>query len=173
MLNVLGGAAEESHDALVDLASRTYEKDLDVYIHMYGKASKPGRKIGHVTVTSPSADITGLEKLAGAMTKEVDSIREGRIASAAETLRPTDAAAAAAAAAPAKAAAATTSSRNRSNPLVVVTMGSDSDLPVLKGAFEVLEKFVYRTTTPSRLRTGRRSGWWSWARPRRLAGFAC
>ncbi|KAJ6788239.1 hypothetical protein PWT90_10620 [Aphanocladium album] len=152
MLNVLGGAAEESHDQLVDLASQTYEKDLDVYIHLYGKASKPGRKIGHITVTSPSADISGLEKLAGALTKEVDSVREGRIASAAETLRPADAGAAI----PAKTAA--TSSRNRSNPLVVVTMGSDSDLPVLKGAFEVLEKFgvPYDYTITSAHRTPQR-----------------
>jgi phosphoribosylaminoimidazole carboxylase len=33
------------------------------------------------------------------------------------------------------------SSRDTKNPLVVVTMGSDSDLHVLRGAFEVLEKF--------------------------------
>lgn len=139
MLNVLGGAAETSHDSLIDQASRTYAPDLDVYIHLYGKASKPSRKIGHITVTSPTADISGLETLAGTLTKEVDSIRAGRITSAAATLRPSDnTATAAPAAAPTK---AVTSSRNRSNPLVVVTMGSDSDLPVLKGAFEVLEKF--------------------------------
>ncbi|EGX90447.1 phosphoribosylaminoimidazole carboxylase [Cordyceps militaris CM01] len=152
MLNILGGAAEESHDVLLDEASRSYDKDMDVYIHLYGKASKPGRKIGHITVTSPSAQISSLEQLAGSLTKEVDSIREGRIASAAAMLRPSGSGAAAAA--PAK----PVSSRSRSNPLVVVTMGSDSDLPVLKGAFEVLEKFgvPYDYTITSAHRTPQR-----------------
>ncbi len=153
MLNVLGGAAEASHETLVDRASRSYGSDMDVYIHLYGKASKPGRKIGHITVTSPSADIAGLEQLAGALTKDVDSIRAGRLASAAAPLRPSEASSSAAAA-PAKPA----SSRNRSSPLVVVTMGSDSDLPVLRGAFEVLEKFgvPYDYTITSAHRTPQR-----------------
>ncbi|OAA59983.1 phosphoribosylaminoimidazole carboxylase [Cordyceps fumosorosea ARSEF 2679] len=151
MLNVLGGAAEESHETLVDMASRSYDKDMDVYIHLYGKASKPGRKIGHITVTSPSAKVSGLEQLAGQLTKEVDSIREGRLASAAAQLRPSDSAAAPAPSKPA-------SSRSRSDPLVVVTMGSDSDLPVLKGAFEVLELFgvPYDYTITSAHRTPQR-----------------
>lgn len=149
MLNILGGATEDAHEKLVETASRSYDNYMDVYIHLYGKASKPGRKIGHITVTSPSSQITSLEQLASSLTQEADSIREGRIASAAVQLRPSDAAPA-----PAKPA----SSRNRSKPLVVVTMGSDSDLPVLKGAFEVLEKFgvPYDYTITSAHRTPQR-----------------
>ncbi|KAJ4147595.1 hypothetical protein LMH87_002107 [Akanthomyces muscarius] len=152
MLNILGGAEEESHDKLVDIASRSYDTNMDVYIHLYGKASKPGRKIGHITVTSSAANIASLEQLAGSLTKEVDSVREGRIASAAVQLRPSDAPSSTSA--PSKPA----SSRSRSNPLVVVTMGSDSDLPVLKGAFEVLEKFgvPYDYTITSAHRTPQR-----------------
>lgn len=152
MLNILGGAEEESHDKLVDIASRSYDTNMDVYIHLYGKASKPGRKIGHITVTSPAANIASLEQLADSLTKEVNSVREGRIASAAVQLRPSDAPSSTSA--PSKPA----SSRSRSNPLVVVTMGSDSDLPVLKGAFEVLEKFgvPYDYTITSAHRTPQR-----------------
>lgn len=152
MLNILGGAEEKSHDKLVDLASRNFDTEMDVYIHLYGKASKPSRKIGHITVTSPTANMASLEQLASPLTKEVDSVREGRIASAAVQLRPSDATASTSA--PAKPA----SSRSRSNPLVVVTMGSDSDLPVLKGAFEVLEKFgvPYDYTITSAHRTPQR-----------------
>lgn len=146
MLNILGGAEESSHDALVDLASRSYDPDMDVYIHLYGKGSKPGRKIGHITVTSPSPKAS-LEQLAAPLTKEVDAIRAGRLASAAAPMRPSDAS-----------TSKPVSSRSRSNPLVVVTMGSDSDLPVLRGAFEVLEKFgvPYDYTITSAHRTPQR-----------------
>lgn len=154
MLNILGGAEEGSHDALVDLASHSYDEDMDVYIHLYGKASKPSRKIGHITVTSPLVAKGGadLEKLAGVLTREVDSIRDGRIASAAVQLRPS------ATAAPAATSTKPVSSRSKTSPLVVVTMGSDSDLPVLRGAFEVLEKFnvPYDYTITSAHRTPQR-----------------
>lgn len=152
MLNILGGAEEKSHDKLVDLASGNFDTEMDVYIHLYGKASKPSRKIGHITVTSPTANIASLEQLANSLTKEVDSVREGRISSAAVQLRPSDAPSSTSA--PSKPA----SSRSRSNPLVVVTMGSDSDLPVLKGTFEVLEMFgvPYDYTITSAHRTPQR-----------------
>ncbi|RSM02549.1 hypothetical protein CDV31_010854 [Fusarium ambrosium] len=133
MLNILGGAQESSHDALVDLTHTHYHDDMDVFLHLYGKSSKPGRKIGHITVTSYSPAVN-LEELAAPLIKEVDSIRQGRLDAASAQLRPTAPATTSQPPAP-------TSSRDTKNPLVVVTMGSDSDLHVLKGAFEVLERF--------------------------------
>lgn len=132
MLNILGGAQEDSHDSLVDLTHSLYNDDMDIFLHLYGKSSKPGRKIGHITVTSYSPD-TNLEQLAGPLIKEVDHIRQDRLDVASAQLRPN---------APATSQpTSSTSSRDTKNPLVVVTMGSDSDLHVLKGAFEILEHF--------------------------------
>ncbi|KAJ4329230.1 hypothetical protein N0V84_000356 [Fusarium piperis] len=135
MLNILGGAQESSHDALVDLTHTHYHDDMDVFLHLYGKSSKPGRKIGHITVTSYSPEVN-LEELAAPLIKEVDSIRQGRLDAASAQLRPTAPATTSQPPAP-----ISSSSRDTKNPLVVVTMGSDSDLHVLKGAFEVLERF--------------------------------
>ncbi|KAJ9139473.1 AIRC-domain-containing protein [Pleurostoma richardsiae] len=135
MLNILGGAQEDSHDPLVDLTHSVYDDDMDIFLHLYGKTSKPGRKIGHITVTSYSPSVN-LEQLAAPLIKEVDSIRQGRLDAASAQLRPVEAPAASQ---PAPTSSA--SSRDAKSPLVVVTMGSDSDLPVLKGAFEVLERF--------------------------------
>lgn len=134
MLNILGGAQESSHDALVELTNSLYHDDMDVFLHLYGKGSKPGRKIGHITATSYSSDVN-LEQLVKPLIKEVDQIRQLRLEAASAQLRPDAPSATQPASAP------PTSSRDTKNPLVVVTMGSDSDLSVLKGAFEVLEKF--------------------------------
>ncbi|KAK1690776.1 phosphoribosylaminoimidazole carboxylase [Colletotrichum godetiae] len=128
MLNILGGAREDSHDELVDLTTSLYDDNMDVFLHLYGKSSKPGRKIGHITVTTHSAN-SSLERLAAPLIKEVNYMREARLDASSDQLRPQDS--------PAK----KTSSRNTDKPLVVVTMGSDSDLNVLKGAFEILEHF--------------------------------
>lgn len=127
MLNILGGAREESHEELVDLTTSLYDDNMDIFLHLYGKSSKPARKIGHITVTSYSRSAS-LEKLAAPLINEVDHMRQARLDASTEQLRPQE---------PPK----KTSSRNVDQPLVVVTMGSDSDLKVLKGAFEILEKF--------------------------------
>ncbi|RYP14234.1 hypothetical protein DL765_006514 [Monosporascus sp. GIB2] len=135
MLNILGGATEDSHESLVDLTQSLYDDSMDIFLHLYGKSSKPGRKIGHITVTSYSPD-ANLEQLAAPLIKEVDHIRQGRLDMNSAQLRPDDAATSSQ-----PPPASSTSSRDATNPLVVITMGSDSDLPVLKGAFEVLERF--------------------------------
>ncbi|KAI1386222.1 phosphoribosylaminoimidazole carboxylase [Hypoxylon trugodes] len=152
MLNILGGAQEESHHSLVDLTNSLYDDEMDIFLHLYGKSSKPGRKIGHITVTSYSPN-TNLEQLAAPLTKEVDSIRQERLNAKATQLRPT-----APTAAPSQPSTAPSSSRNTTQPLVVVTMGSDSDLPVLRGAFEILERFhvPYDFTITSAHRTPHR-----------------
>ena len=148
MLNILGGAREDSHDSLVDLTQSLYYDEMDVFLHLYGKSSKPGRKIGHITVTSYSPD-TNLQLLAAPLTRAVDQMRQERISAASAQLRPD------APATSQPSTALTSSSRDTKNPLVVVTMGSDSDLHVLKGAFEVLEKFCvpYDFTITSAHRT--------------------
>lgn len=153
MLNILGGAREDSHEALVDLSASLYDDQMDIFLHQYGKTSKPGRKIGHITATAYTPD-TDLEQLVAPLVKEVDSIRQGRLDAASAQLRPSDAPAAGIS----PSSSSSSSSREPSAPLVVVTMGSDSDLPVLKGAFEILERFCvpYDFTITSAHRTPHR-----------------
>jgi 5-(carboxyamino)imidazole ribonucleotide synthase len=52
MVNVLGGPATEMYSAFRHCMAR----DPGVRIHMYGKDVRPGRKIGHVTVSSDDLD---------------------------------------------------------------------------------------------------------------------
>jgi len=54
MVNVLGGADPDLYGRLVHVMAA----DPGVKVHLYGKAVRPGRKVGHVTVAG--ADIRGL-----------------------------------------------------------------------------------------------------------------
>ena len=47
MVNVLGGAYEDLYRSYLHVMAR----DPGVKVHLYGKTVKPGRKVGHVTVT--------------------------------------------------------------------------------------------------------------------------
>jgi 5-(carboxyamino)imidazole ribonucleotide synthase len=47
MVNVLGGAYEDLYRSYLHVMAR----DPGVKVHLYGKAVRPGRKVGHVTVT--------------------------------------------------------------------------------------------------------------------------
>ena len=47
MVNILGGAVDD----LEAQRSVVLRKVPEAHIHLYGKAVKPGRKVGHVTVT--------------------------------------------------------------------------------------------------------------------------
>lgn len=159
MLNILGGAKPESHHELSKLARGTYGDDFDVYLHLYGKASKPGRKIGHITITG-SCSIKELEAKSKKLIDMVDQIRLDRIQAALETLRPTQESAPAVNGSKSpegpepvpKTIRAGDKIENRaelepkplteeSKPLVLVTMGSDSDLPVLKAGLDILREF--------------------------------
>ncbi|EFX04970.1 phosphoribosylaminoimidazole carboxylase [Grosmannia clavigera kw1407] len=93
MINILGGVTEHAHLPLVAAAKALFGHQKAAYVHLYGKQSKPGRKIGHITVTGVVADVAELEAFAQPL------------------------------------------------PLVLVTMGSDSDLPVLKAGIDVLTEF--------------------------------
>jgi phosphoribosylaminoimidazole carboxylase len=50
MLNILGGKSKDSHKKLMREAMALPNAAL----HMYGKESKPARKIGHITVVADS-----------------------------------------------------------------------------------------------------------------------
>jgi phosphoribosylaminoimidazole carboxylase len=125
MVNILGGANPESHLRLVEKAKSMYGKGVGVYLHLYGKQSKPGRKIGHVTFTAVTADIAELEKFAQPLVDIAEEIRQERIKAGSAALRPEQAVA----------------KKSSLPPLVLVTMGSDSDLPVLKAGIDVLNEF--------------------------------
>ncbi|KAK3987061.1 ATP-grasp domain-containing protein [Cladorrhinum sp. PSN332] len=171
MLNILGGAKPDSHHELSSLARGTFSDDMDVYLHLYGKASKPGRKIGHITITG-FCSIEELEAKAKTFIDIVDKIREDRLAATNETLRPTQEPSSAALngsktpepllkATYTDTLKTTTKAEEQveedkvedkaqleaappadtTNPLVLVTMGSDSDLPVLKAGLDILREF--------------------------------
>ncbi|KAK4150752.1 hypothetical protein C8A00DRAFT_17770 [Chaetomidium leptoderma] len=133
MLNILGGATPSAHLKLAELAQNTFDDDMDVYLHLYNKASKPGRKIGHITITGTSS-VHNLEAKAKPFIDLVDQIRRDRLSATAETLRPTQQNTATTKAPPSKKNEATP-------PLVLVTMGSDSDLPVLQAGLDILRDF--------------------------------
>lgn len=51
MLNILGGPTSDSHLSISEIARR----ETDASVHLYGKGdARPGRKMGHVTLTAPS-----------------------------------------------------------------------------------------------------------------------
>ena len=52
MVNVLGGDHPDMYRAYRHVMAR----DPDLHVHMYGKEVRPGRKIGHVTVSGDDLD---------------------------------------------------------------------------------------------------------------------
>ncbi|KAL7916642.1 hypothetical protein GGI35DRAFT_47793 [Trichoderma velutinum] len=124
MINILGGANPDSHLALVEKAKSMYGNKMAVYVHLYGKESKPSRKIGHITVTGLVASITELEAFAKPLVDMASDIRQERLQARSKALRPDQAI-----------------SKATQAPLVLVTMGSDSDLPVLKAGIDILNQF--------------------------------
>lgn len=119
MLNILGGAQKTSHDRLVELAEREYDNYTDVYVHLYGKESKPGRKIGHITITGQSS-VERLGERISPLIQTMDEIRAERIGSK---------------------YVHTPTAHLRAAPLVAVTMGSDSDLTTVAAGLKILDEF--------------------------------
>ncbi|KAJ1725486.1 phosphoribosylaminoimidazole carboxylase ade2 [Coemansia erecta] len=130
MINVLGGS--NGFDSVLDpcLAS------LDVAgatVHLYGKAdAKPGRKMGHITVVADSAlqlrrrtdMIVG--KLANASDEERQRLAYRQSALVAENGSVSD---------------EEKEDVKAMSPLVGIIMGSDSDLPTMRPAAQLLEQF--------------------------------
>jgi phosphoribosylaminoimidazole carboxylase len=161
MVNILGGATITSHHKLSALARETFDDKMYAYLHLYGKESKPGRKIGHVTLTG-SCPIQELERLAEPFLKLADEIRAERIKADTKPLRPQNAPASETANGVQKSTAAVAvqskisgsqvvvnpdANKVEEAPLVLVTMGSDSDLPVLGAGLDILDKFKVPYTT--------------------------
>ncbi|KAF2631713.1 phosphoribosylaminoimidazole carboxylase [Macroventuria anomochaeta] len=130
MLNILGAATPDSDKKVAQYAI----ENSDASVHMYGKGdSRPGRKMGHLTITRPT-----LREAEQAIQPLVDFVDEQK----GNALGPR-------------------SDDPEPEPLVAVIMGSDSDLPVLKAGLQILEKldipFTTRITsahrTPDWLRT--------------------
>ncbi|KAK0746227.1 hypothetical protein B0T18DRAFT_429227 [Schizothecium vesticola] len=194
MLNILGGATPTSHHELTRMARRAFNDNMDVYLHLYGKESKPGRKIGHITLTS-DLSIDELEKKSKPFVERVDEMRQERLDAEVEQLRPQEQEAPQPSPSPdsnamnggesavpadtfesfvtaiesrqfklSKEAAPAVENAIKQvtaqvngdvngqltsditsdlpeRPLVLVTMGSDSDLPVLKAGLDILREF--------------------------------
>jgi phosphoribosylaminoimidazole carboxylase len=118
MLNILGGKTSDSH---VQVAKKALESP-NASIHLYGKGdARPGRKMGHITITAPTLEAAERE-----MQPLIDFVDEQK----GKPLGPRSD--------PASAQEA---------PLVAVIMGSDSDLPVLRAGLEILQKLEIPFTT--------------------------
>jgi 5-(carboxyamino)imidazole ribonucleotide synthase len=52
MVNILGGTVGRLHDGYPHVQAR----DSGVRVHLYGKAVRPGRKVGHVTAYGDDLD---------------------------------------------------------------------------------------------------------------------
>lgn len=129
MLNILGGQTPDSH---VQVAKRALESP-NASIHLYGKGdARPGRKMGHITLTAPT--LAAAEREIQPLIDFVDSQKGKPVPE---------------------------STAVKEEPVVAVIMGSDSDLPVLRAGLSILEKlqvpFTTRITsahrTPDWLRT--------------------
>ncbi|KAF2267423.1 phosphoribosylaminoimidazole carboxylase [Lojkania enalia] len=115
MLNILGGWTPDSH---IQVAKKAVEVP-NASIHLYGKGdARPGRKMGHITLTAPT--MAAAEREIQPLIDAVDT-QKGKSLEAKET--PKD------------------------EPLVAVIMGSDSDLPVLRAGLQILEKLQIPFTT--------------------------
>ncbi|TKX21690.1 phosphoribosylaminoimidazole carboxylase [Elsinoe australis] len=123
MLNILGGADPKSH---IEIAELALEQDR-TEIHLYDKGdARPGRKMGHVTVTAPT--MSKCEALIAPLVAAVDKQRAERLNLPA----------------PSAPSAGTTT---KDAPKVAVIMGSYSDMPVLKPGLDILTKLGIPVTT--------------------------
>lgn len=127
MLNILGGPTPTSHL----LAARTALTIPGAKIHLYGKGDgRPGRKMGHITLISSSMEVA--ETKMQPLINIIDAIRTHRYGD--NTSRTSSAIL--------STAAHLTTTRHDPNrkpkPLIGITMGSDSDLPTLIPALELL-----------------------------------
>ncbi|KAJ2900166.1 phosphoribosylaminoimidazole carboxylase [Zalerion maritima] len=159
MVNILGGKDAESHLPLLTLADASFEENMDVHVHMYGKESKPSRKIGHITLVSTSLDIEGLERKATEYVEMADLIAAERRDSGSKSMRPIAAGRTITPKSTTLIARSTTQKKQekpveekksaifgqhiqkKAAPLVAVTMGSDSDLKVLAAGLKILDDF--------------------------------
>jgi 5-(carboxyamino)imidazole ribonucleotide synthase len=60
MVNLVGSVPAEG----------SFGSEPGTHLHLYGKASRPGRKLGHVTVTAPDPDTR--DRVLGRVTQTAD-----------------------------------------------------------------------------------------------------
>ena len=151
MLNVIGTA-----DGQLSTTAASINRALSMpnaHVHWYGKSPpKARRKMGHINVSGPSA---------AAVLAMIEELRTAE-APAAPAAAPAGGSAAkrkrgagAAANAPAASALSSAVSTGTSTPIVGIIMGSDSDLPTMRAAAEILDEFgvPYELTVVSAHRT--------------------
>jgi 5-(carboxyamino)imidazole ribonucleotide synthase len=73
----IGSTSAEVHSGMVNLIgsvppSGSFDLDLDIHVHLYGKGSRPGRKLGHVTVIGPDPDTR--DRVLGRVTRTADNL---------------------------------------------------------------------------------------------------
>ncbi|KAK5782367.1 phosphoribosylaminoimidazole carboxylase ADE2 PWA37_005371 [Arxiozyma heterogenica] len=111
MLNLLGD--KDVPNGELKICERALQTP-GAFVYLYGKESRPGRKVGHINIVSSSMQECQrrLDYITGKSNKPV-------VMTAVDQLK----------------------SRETVNPLVGIIMGSDSDLPVMSAACKVLEDF--------------------------------
>lgn len=115
MLNIIGGATPDSHLKVAEHALSI----PNASIHLYSKgAARPGRKMGHVTVTAPT--MHEAENIIQPLIDVVDEIRAQRN----DIKTP-----------------AQKSGASKAAPTVGVIMGSDSDLKTLVPGLQLLQDY--------------------------------
>ncbi|KAN0061586.1 phosphoribosylaminoimidazole carboxylase ade2 [Thecaphora frezii] len=178
MVNILGLADSDKDAEAVAKTLAPAVVSLDVpgaTCHLYGKAGcRKGRKIGHITIVGQSdAQVRErLEIVERALDEATELAETGEALPARLTLAGVLEATASAAAGPSSssswlgvASAKSAADFAHPQPLVGIIMGSDSDLPVMLPAAEILKKFnvpfeltiVSAHRTPDRMRTYARS----------------
>lgn len=138
MLNILGEAdGDEGVAKAHALMARAY-RTRGAKVHWYGKPGmRAARKVGHINISGASRDeararLAAIEPAAAAsLAATSDALRRAGLGGAGGSASSTSAAAAGVAAGSGGGAA----------PLVGIIMGSDSDLPTMQAAAEVLEEF--------------------------------
>ncbi|KAI9376016.1 AIR carboxylase-domain-containing protein [Aspergillus egyptiacus] len=116
MLNIIGGAAPDTHLQAAEAALSI----PNAAIHLYSKgAAKPGRKMGHITVTAPT--MNQAESYIQPLIDVVDNIRAQR--------------------SDIKTSPAPSSGLSKPSPQVAVMMGSDSDLKTLVPGLKLLRDY--------------------------------
>lgn len=128
MLNILGGSTPDSH---VQIANKALESP-NASIHLYGKGdARPGRKMGHITLTAPT--LAAAESEIQPLVDFVDA-QKGLT--------------------PSPSPRNSSASNQEDDAIVAVIMGSDSDLPTLRPGLEILTRlgipFTVRITSAHR-----------------------
>ena len=146
MLNILGGVKGDSHLEVRDRALSI----PGAKVHLYGKGDgRPKRKMGHVTVTA--ANMRLAEEKIAPLIALVDAIRS-------ETRGEKIVASTSAPDIKDPASSASMPPSLSGHPLVSITMGSDSDLPVMQPAIELFKmmEIPHEVTITSAHRTPER-----------------